>query len=221
MNKRGAVSLESLRRALPMDGLLYLAIFGSQVRGDERPDSDLDVLLVSRGGCWKGVHDAIVRAPGGVPSATVLPHTPDTLARVANLYGSVEYGVLRGIGSEEVYRTDGFVVDLSGDIDFGYGAGRWLEKAEQYISCCGPGDSRDTLRLAADCLLRASLLSAGLKFPWTRDLQELLDTLPPDARPPLDLDALDAGRPGRGELDMVGGAYRFVAAKLGVGQVVC
>jgi hypothetical protein len=37
--------LKEFRSVLEAEGVAHLAIFGSRVRGDHRPDSDLDLLL--------------------------------------------------------------------------------------------------------------------------------------------------------------------------------
>lgn len=226
MNERGAASLNALRHALPIDGLLYLSVFGSQVKGTERPDSDLDALMVSaEPSCRRAIRDAITRAPGGVSDATVLPHTPETVERMANVYGSVEYGVLRGVGSMELYRADGFDIELHSGIDYAYSARRYLETVKSCMSLDGPPGEpeRPLLLIAADCLLRASLLAAGVDFPWTRNLRALRDMLPPSARPPLDLGALEGDDDSRdwsqaeaqAASDMTERAYRFVAARVG------
>ena len=133
MNQRATVSVNSLIKALPFgapDDLLLLSIFGSQVKGTERPDSDLDVLYVTRTSKVLPINtlrDAVTKTPGGVTGATVIPYGPDTITRTANVYGSVEYGVLREQGAKTLWRTVGFNVKLHADIDYDYSAGRWLD----------------------------------------------------------------------------------------------
>ena len=238
MNEHGAASVNALREALPFDGLLYLAIFGSQVSGTERPDSDLDVLFVvrtSKESCYTEVRRAVTGTPGGVKKASIIPHVPETVAKSANVYGSVEYRVLRGYDAETLYRSADFNIELHPDVDYAYSAERWLEKAEAYIF--PKGDSSQPLSAlecfwlhnGIDCLLRASLMSVSTEFPNTRDLRVLHDMLPPDRRPPLDTDILAAMREkldrneegpwshadAQAMSSMAKNAYDFVAAEMG------
>jgi predicted nucleotidyltransferase len=46
-----SVLVERLRVALGEGGLLACCVFGSVARGEARPDSDLDLLIVHRDGC--------------------------------------------------------------------------------------------------------------------------------------------------------------------------
>ncbi len=133
MNQRATASVNALVKALPFgapDDLLLLSVFGSQVKGTERPDSDLDVLYVTRASLSVNtVSDTITKTPGGVTKATIIPHGPDTITRMANVYGSVEWGVLREQGAKTLWRAAGFNVKLHADIDYDYSAGRWLDMA--------------------------------------------------------------------------------------------
>ncbi len=137
MNQRATISVNALIKALPFgapDDLLLLSIFGSQVKGTERPDSDLDVLYVTRTSLSVNtVSNAITKTPGGVTKTTVIPHGPDTIAWTANVYGTVEYGVLREQGAKTLWRAADFDINLHADIDYDYGAGRWLDMARNII----------------------------------------------------------------------------------------
>ncbi len=237
MNRRATASVNALIKALPFgapdDLLLLSSVFGSQVKGAERPDSDLGVLYVTRtlkASPINAVHDAITKTPGGVIQATVIPHTPDTITRTANVYGSVEYGVLREQGAKTLWRAADFDVKLHADIDYDYGAGRWPDMArkdifakDDWASWAGTGCFR--AHLAACNLLRAILLSARIKFPFTRDIRALYGMLPPDRRPPLGVEVLESirerydkdrdsknwsGADVRAARNMVKPAYRFI-----------
>ena len=206
MNEQGAASVNAIQEALPFgipDDLLLLSVFGSQVRGTERSDSDLDVLFVTRTSktsCYPAVRDTITKAPGGVGKATVIPHTPDTIAGTANVYGTVEWGVLREDGARTLWRSADFDIKLHPEIDYGYSAGRWLDMARKAIfpktdnSGRWPGSACFRMHLAICSLLRAGLLSAGIRFPFTRDVRVLYEMLPPEGRPPLDVGAAEAIR---------------------------
>lgn len=139
MNKYGNISVNAILKMLPntSDNLLYLAIFGSQVRGTERPDSDLDVLYVCHTesqSLGKVIHDTILEAPGGVKTTTIISHTLETIKEPSNVYGSVEYHVLRGEGARTLYRSADFDITLHTEVDYEYGAKQWLELATQRLS---------------------------------------------------------------------------------------
>ena len=205
MNERGTTSVNAIIEALPFDipdDLLLLSVFGSQVKGMERPDSDLDVLFVvrtSKASPYTAVRDAITKTPGGVSKTTIIPHTPDTIAWTANVYGSIEYCVLREEGARTLYRSADFDVKLHTDINYDYSAGRWLDMARKVIF---PKEDEDgglwprtacfRAHLAACNLLRAGLLSARIRFPFTRDVGALYEMLPPERQPPLDVGAVEA-----------------------------
>ena len=206
MNERGTASVNALLGGVPFgvpDDLLLLSVFGSQARGTERPDSDLDVLFVvrtSEASCYTAVRDAITKTPGGVSKATVIPHVPETIARTANVYGTIEWGVLREDGARTLYRSPDFDVRLDADIDYDYGASRWLAMAEKQIfpkednSGSWPASTCFRMYVAIGSLLRANLLAAGVRFPFTRDVRSLYGLLPPERRPPLDVGAAEAIR---------------------------
>ena len=215
----------------PPDELLYFAVFGSQVSGTERVDSDLDIMFVVRSnawGFWLKTREVVYGAPGGVEKTTVRPHTPETAQAMANVYGSVEYDVMRGNGSRELYRADSFRVDLHDEVNCEYGARKWLEMAKWEIFPDGEytrqytGLECFTMAKAIYFLFRSNLLSMGVKFPLTRDIRALYEMLPPERRPPVDIDALEkwAGYPERrdegipraeldGAMEMARRAYDF------------
>ena len=95
LNDRAAKSVESIMQKVlhkPPDSLLYFAIFGSQVRGEEQEDSDLDTFFVVRKStqsCLLEVSRAAT-VEGGVEDVTIIPHVPETLLDVVNVYGTVE-----------------------------------------------------------------------------------------------------------------------------------
>lgn len=198
MNTRGAKSVQSIMQNVlyePPESLLYFAIFGSQVRGTEREDSDLDVMFVTAedDSLPASTVRRAAKIPGGVKMVTILPHTPESMADDANVYGTVEYGVLRGDGSKVLYRSPEFHIQLGLEIDYGHSAEYWLKNAETYVfpvkdySELLPGMTCFKAYLAVDSLLRASLMAVGTKFPFTHDLHVLYGMLPSERRPPVDI----------------------------------
>lgn len=208
MNRRAVASVRAIRRALPFEPrnmLLLFAVFGSQVRGTETARSDLDVLYVTRRksqSFYNTVRRTILGAPGGVKAVSIFDHTPQTIKRFANLYGTVEYGVLRGNGGVKVlYKSESADLDsvMKGppEADNEWCAKQWMKLSEGIIfhgpengPQSPPGLTCFLMRQSIDYLLRACLLSAGIKFPFTRDMGELYEMLPSEKRMSLDLDAL-------------------------------
>lgn len=191
MNKRGVASVKALTEALPFKTLQYLAIFGSQVRGNARPDSDLDVLFVSHADLYSTIRSTILNASGGVDTVTIIPHTSDTIRKACNTYGSIEWFVLRGKDARTLYRSADFDVTLHTEVDYEYGAKRWLELATQHLSDhtldSQPGSTCCKMHAVIGCLLRSLLMSNRILFPYnTRDIGELYELLP--SQPPLDID---------------------------------
>ncbi|MYB30427.1 MAG: nucleotidyltransferase domain-containing protein [Cenarchaeum sp. SB0663_bin_5] len=193
VNKRGAVSIKALQDAIPFsDDLLFLSIFGSQVKGNTRPDSDLDVLCVVRSSeviRSKTIRD-VIEIPGGVEKSTIIPHGIDTISRTANLYGSVEYHVLREEGARTLFRSPDFHVDITPYIDYEFSAKKWLQKAKENIfgdwaSTRGEGHLR--LYIGVGYALRSLLMRCRIDFSFTRDIRVLCDMLPSNMRPPLDV----------------------------------
>ncbi|MCE2499148.1 MAG: hypothetical protein J4F28_09260 [Nitrosopumilaceae archaeon] len=130
MNRQGAASVRAIKRALPFEPpgeLLLFIIFGSQIRNTEAPESDLDILYVTRTESKQfneAVHDTLAGTRGGVKRATIFAHTPQTIKKYTNLYGTVEYGALRGHhdgGSVILYRADNACDELDGALPAGVG----------------------------------------------------------------------------------------------------
>ena len=118
------VSVKALTEALPLKTLQYLAIFGSQVRGDARPDSDLDVLFVGHIDLYHTIRNAILNVPDGVDMVTIIPHTSDTIRKSCNTYGSIEWCVLRGKDARTLYQSADFDITPHTEVDCEYSA-KW------------------------------------------------------------------------------------------------
>lgn len=139
MNKQAAASLKAIRAALPFDHpdakLLYMAAFGSQVRGTEGSDSDLDIFYVV--GEWSVGFDTTVtrvgrRAPGGMRDINTFSYSLSSMKKHVNLYGSPIHDVLRGIGGIDVMYQAEPLDHLIAEPDMGWCAAEWLNMADSH-----------------------------------------------------------------------------------------
>lgn len=202
MDKRAVASLKAIRAALPFNHpdtkLLYMAAFGSQVRGTERPDSDLDIFYVVDD--WSFDFDMAVkragrRAPGGMHDINTFSYSLSDVREHANLYGSPIHDVLRGIGGVDVMYQAERLDCLLAEPDLGWCAAEWLDIAGIHLRRA-VGDDHGVIcfhaSLVIDYSLRSCLLHFGVRFPRTRDIRVLHGMLPVDIR--LDLEAVNYWR---------------------------
>ena len=92
------VTRSGLRRsAEAVTGRTRIYLFGSRARGDARPHSDLDVLVVVRKlDDARATRDALWHAVGGMqPSVEIWPATVDNVERTGDSIGSFIYPILR------------------------------------------------------------------------------------------------------------------------------
>ena len=140
MNERATASVNAIIKALPFDipdDLLLLSIFGSQAKGTERPDSDLDVLV--RGPDIEGI------TLHGRPRC----HNQNPRRRHQDNHHPAHPGHRRLDGQRVWDRRVGrtpragrqntlagiadFDIKQHPDIDYDYSAGRWLDMARKDI----------------------------------------------------------------------------------------
>ena len=201
MDRRAAASLKAICNSLPLNHsnvkLLYMAAFGSQIRGTYRPDSDLDILYVTD--VWSFEFGVAIKrtgrqTPGGMHDINTFSYSYGDIQRHANLYGAPMYGVLRGIDSRTIYRDVHFNPALA-DPDTHWCAGEWLRIADIHLGRAATDDcglSCFHASLVIDYSIRAYLLHHGIRFPHTRDIRILYDMRPPPIQ--LDLDAVNHWR---------------------------
>ncbi len=202
MNKQSLVSLYSIRKnilANPSENLLYFAIFGSQVRGSERPDSDLDFLYVVKNHD-DPLHDAVcdaVRVKDGMNVLTRLRYTKKGIYKEMNIYGLPPYRVLRGEDTMVLYRTPDFNPRLVKKVNYEGNAKEYFDRATGNISnpknvtkYYKAGDWCFGMHHVISDLLKTCLLFNHIRFPYTKDLHVLYEMLKPDKRPRMDVDVV-------------------------------
>lgn len=179
MNRRAAASVRAVKRELlsdPPADLLLFVIFGSQVRNTQTPESDPDILYITRtnpGKFSKSLCRTLAGTRGGVRTATVFEHTSYTIGRNANLYGSPEYHALRGHRTGEsriLYRSPRACRALDPLLAAGVGG-------------CPANGHNDTdicdTEWCADWYLRISALRLSAGRSWARSTDNLGPNLEP------------------------------------------
>ncbi len=119
MNTQALISLHNIRKnilAKSPSNLLFFALFGSQVRGTERPDSDLDFLYVVKDfekedEITQSKVSEIVRANGGLQTLTRLRSDKKGIYNEMNIYGTVNYRVMRGEDTMILYKQFDFKIE--------------------------------------------------------------------------------------------------------------
>ena len=172
MNKRGVVSFKSIQNSLPLKNLLFLCIFGSQVRGTENSKSDLDILYVTnkRGGLMDILYDAAL-CKGGVENVTILPHTISSIKERANLYGTVEYDILYNINMKIkiLVKYPNIFTNKRKEIDYIWCSKDYLKQVKEDLDICfkeNYSNREISAWWALNNLLRACLLYERKKFPY-------------------------------------------------------
>ncbi|MDE0267039.1 MAG: nucleotidyltransferase domain-containing protein [Thaumarchaeota archaeon] len=231
MNQQAKVSVDAIREKVSKNvDTQWVIVFGSQARGDQRPDSDLDILHIVRKGCDKNndihhraIKDAVDGAAGGVKDVTILVETPITIQKYGNLYGSTEYNALReGVA---VYESKNAQHIHTYEMSNAENARRWLSRAYMHIlygrqlakyKRPSARSGRDTMwNLSVGDSLRSVLCSRGVKFPFTRDdLRRLHGWLPDGAGDVLGFDTGMLEHPGERDAER---AYSAALTWLGDG----
>jgi uncharacterized protein len=154
---------------------LKIFLFGSRARGEGREVSDIDLLVVlERIGDRRETLRALRRAVPRLPvSVDVFAADPAELARTGDSVGSFVYPVLRE--GEVVYGVD----DRDEHVWLGY-AIEDLRTAERMLEGKGFALRRACYlaQQAAEKAIKASLVSAGITFPFIHDLVRLRDLIP-------------------------------------------
>ena len=212
--------MDALREKMPKHrDTVCLYVFGSQARGDERPDSDLDVLHIVNRWCSKysDTHYSVVRdivrdTPGGVQDVTVLVETTLTIQKQGNLYGAAEYGALRE--GRVIYGEENAHMVHTYDMPAAEAARRWLSRAymcilhgRQMEAAAGRFSGLDDMwARSVEFSLNSILCAGGVRFPFVRgDLRRLHGMLP-DGEAVVDIG--DGVAPGRRDAERAYGQVR-------------
>jgi HEPN domain-containing protein/predicted nucleotidyltransferase len=162
-----------------------IIIFGSRARGEARPDSDVDLLVV-----FDGVEDGrdleveLLGALASVPFAKdVIVATSELLSRRGDAVGTVYRRALR----------EGMVIYGVDDRD----AQTWLRYAEEDLQMAertaegrgfAPRWACFLAQQAAEKALKGMLIAHRIDFPPTHDLERLQDLAPSGRVTKLDVD---------------------------------
>ena len=222
MNEQARASVDALREQMPKHrGIVCLVVFGSQARGDERPDSDLDVLCVVGDQYGGGreersqYRDMVLGIIGGATDATVLVETPASLRTSGSLYGTAAYRALRE--GMVVWGGENMGLVHTHEMAPAEAAWRWLalsyirlERGRQMERVVGGGALSSlggTWASSVEFALNAALCYRRVRFPFVRgDLRRLHGMLP-------DGEAVHLGggtAPGRRDAERVYGSVRVL-----------
>ena len=214
MNAQAALTVNAIKAELTKPKtsrlLLRFVLFGSQIRGTETPKSDLDVLYIARNSSmltefYKRISAVTskVKKDNGAPVYHNFAFYPKTIRKFANIYGTVEYNVLRGLtqthtlyealDAKDVIRRQILVADDDDDLTHSL---KWLRLAEQNLLRQSSHNfyQHHTNRICFSmaysiaCALRACLLNAHIRFSsdiHMRDMRKLYDLLPLKYRMPM------------------------------------
>lgn len=202
MNERARVSIDAIRSKIPAHkDTEWVMVFGSQARGDQRPDSDLDILHIVSRWCskysdvhYRAIKDIIRGAPDGVQDVTILVETPLTIQKYGNLYGTTEYNALReGV---VVYESKGAQRLHTYEMSDAESARRWLSLAYMQVlygrQMRREEDRREMWQKSVTCSIKSLLRARGVRFSFVRDdPRALLALLPGGDAPGIGLGELE------------------------------
>ena len=202
MNERARVSIDAIRSKIPEHrDTEWVIVFGSQARGDQRPDSDLDILHIVNRWCSKyndthyhAIKNIIKGTPDGVRDVTILVETPLTIQKYGNLYGTTEYNALReGVAVYEAKDAQRLHTHEMSDAE---SARRWLSLAYTQVlygrQMKRVEDRREMWQKSVTCSIKSLLCARGMRFSFVRDdPRALLALLPGGDTPGIGLGELE------------------------------
>ena len=177
MNRHAQNSLKALRNALPLDGLLLCQVYGSHVWGTARPDSDLDVYIITKEFSWRLNHrlqDIITSAPDGVKKADVWQLDTKDNKKYGWLYGTREHFALHhGI---TLYCAPDCPDDIFKEHPLEWCVKEWLRFSKVALY----DNSTFNSYRACEYAVKACLLHKGIRFNHkdARDLPRMCASLP-------------------------------------------
>lgn len=190
------------RRIVQCTQPLQLILFGSHARGSPRSRSDVDLLIVVADGQdrrrvrdvvhaalreFRVSHDLVVTTPSEIERRGQLV---GTVLRPALREGRVIYDAARGFVDEETSALGCWEVASVSQSDRVDETRTWLSDARTDLDIASEMTvARDPLRAGRACFfaqqaaekaLKAVLIFLQIQYPFTHDLDEIRETIPPD-----------------------------------------
>lgn len=161
-------------------------LFGSRARGEARPDSDVDLLVVLPNGAdravgWQKARDVLSWFPVDYDIVTA---TPELLERKGNMVGSVFLPALRE--GRVLYKAGDWQVrqDVSEE-DIAERVQEWMQRAEKDLRLArlgledgDPGGAAYLAQQAAEKAIKAVLVSRQIEYRYLHVLDQLMEQVP-------------------------------------------
>lgn len=165
-----------------------IVLFGSRARGNARPDSDFDLLVVlpecdDKRRVRRDIYDALEDIK---VSKDIVVTTPDEIARSGNLIGTV----LRPALQEGVVLYDCGIQEIRIDMneeEIAYETGNWIRQASDDLKAMERAVEGGRPIVGTACYLaeqsvekaiKAVLIFLQIEFPFTHEIEPLLKLVP-------------------------------------------
>lgn len=178
MNGNAKNSIKALQTRLPHDNILLCQVYGSHVWGTARPDSDLDVFIITKKYSnqltWN-MRDVITGISNGVKEVDIWQLQVDSAQKYCGLYGSREYVALHY--GMTLYKS-AELTSILAEHTLEWCVKEWLRWAKLNIPT--KGNRAYLARHAIEYSIKACLLHMGIRFDYrcVRDLPRLCAPIP-------------------------------------------
>lgn len=169
----------ALKDMLPTDNILLCQVYGSRVWGTARPDSDLDIFVITKKYSHQlnsDIRNITTNTPNGVGKTDVWQLEPIWTQKYGGLYGTREHTAIHhGV---TLYRSPTCTDDILAEHSMKWCAKEWLRYAEVVLK---PNNTStfDAYR-TCEYAIKSCLLHMGIRFSHkdARDLSRLSKPLP-------------------------------------------